>query len=308
METEEKTKITVRTTINGPVERIWKLWTTPEDIIHWNNASEDWHTPKATNDLRVGGKFTSRMEAKDGSEGFDFEGIYDEVALHRKISYTIGDGRKVSVIFSAVNGGTEIIETFETENENPIEMQRGGWQAILDNFKKYASESRRPVKPGIITSKIAPCLWFDHNAEEAVDFYLGIFNNSGIDNINRYNKEGYEIHGMEDGTVLAINFHLDGMPLTALNGGPIFKFNEALSLQIFCDDQEEIDYYWNKLLEGGEESMCGWLKDKFGLSWQVVPSILSSLLMDPNKAPGVTKALMQMRKLDIEALMRAARV
>ena len=137
METTQATNITVENTVNAPVEKVWKCWTSPEHIIRWNNASEDWHTPTAENDLRVGGKFTSRMESKDGSMGFDFGGVYDEVVTHELISYEITGGRKVKIIFSAQGNQTKVTETFEAETENSIELQRGGWQAILDNFKKY---------------------------------------------------------------------------------------------------------------------------------------------------------------------------
>ena len=134
----DKTMITVENTVNAPVEKVWTLWTGPEHIIKWNNASDDWHTPSAKNDLRVGGKFVFRMEAKDGSFGFDFGGNYDEVISNELITYTMGDGRKVKIIFTPQGNATKVVETFEAETENPIELQRGGWQAILDNFKKYA--------------------------------------------------------------------------------------------------------------------------------------------------------------------------
>jgi uncharacterized protein YndB with AHSA1/START domain len=131
------TKITIEASIKSPVEKVWKFWTGPEHITKWNTASDDWHTPRAENDLRVGGKFLSRMEAKDGSFGFDFEGIYDQVILHERIAYTMGDGRTVDTRFIKEGDGTKVISTFDAENQNSIEMQRGGWQAILDNFKKY---------------------------------------------------------------------------------------------------------------------------------------------------------------------------
>lgn len=154
-------------------------------------------------------------------------------------------------------------------------------------------------------NQIAPCLWFDGQAEEAANFYVSIFNNSKIESISRYGKEGFEFHGQKEGTVLTVAFELNGQPFTALNGAPAFKFSEAISFQVFCDTQEEIDLYWSKLTEGGEESQCGWLKDKFGLSWQIVPSILPKLLTDPTKAARVTKAFLQMRKFDIAALLQA---
>lgn len=141
MNTETKTSITVYSTINAPIEKVWEYWTQPEHIVKWNSASEDWHTPRAENDLRAGGKFTSRMEAKDGSMGFDFEGIYDEVEMHKAIAYTMADGRKVSVKFLSNKDQTEVIETFDPESTNPIEMQKAGWQAILDNFKLYSEQS-----------------------------------------------------------------------------------------------------------------------------------------------------------------------
>lgn len=130
--------IVVKTTINAPIEKVWEYWTLPEHITKWNSANEDWHTPRAENDLRVGGKFLSRMEARDGSMGFDFGGIYNRVNKHELIEYEIGDGRKVSVLFTKLATGTKITESFEPENENPIQMQHDGWQSILDNFKKYA--------------------------------------------------------------------------------------------------------------------------------------------------------------------------
>ncbi len=136
--TTATTSITVEATVNAPLEKTWNTWTSPEHIKNWNNASDDWHTPLAENDLRVGGTFTSRMEAKDGSFGFDFSGIYDDVKTNERIAYTMGDGRKVTVLFSKEGDTTKVTETFETESQNPVEMQRDGWQAILNNFKKYA--------------------------------------------------------------------------------------------------------------------------------------------------------------------------
>lgn len=138
METANRTKITVESTIKAPVEKIWNFWTSPEHITKWNSASDDWHTPFAENDLRTGGKFLARMEARDGSFGFDFGGVYDEVKLNERIEYTLGDGRKVIINFTPKGNETKVVETFEAEDTNSIEMQKGGWQAILDSFKKYA--------------------------------------------------------------------------------------------------------------------------------------------------------------------------
>jgi predicted 3-demethylubiquinone-9 3-methyltransferase (glyoxalase superfamily) len=153
--------------------------------------------------------------------------------------------------------------------------------------------------------QIIPCLWFDNQAEEAVNFYTSVFENSKIESISYYGKEGFEIHGQKEGTVLTVEFQINGQSFTALNGGPVYKFNEAVSFQVFCDTQEQIDYYWSRLTDGGEEGQCGWLKDKFGLSWQVVPTILPKLMSDPTKANSVMKAFLQMKKFDIETLKSA---
>nr|WP_294949683.1 SRPBCC family protein [uncultured Mucilaginibacter sp.] len=141
MEKSEKTQITVEATVGAPVEIVWDLWLQPEHIVKWNNASEDWHTPKSTNDVKVGGKFSSTMAAKDGSMSFDFEGTYTAVEEYKLIAYIIADGRNVEVHFTDDDESTKIVETFEAEGTHPIEMQRGGWQAILNNFKKYAEEN-----------------------------------------------------------------------------------------------------------------------------------------------------------------------
>ena len=135
--TAEKTSITIETTVNAPAEKVWNFFNAPEHIVKWGSPSPDWHTTKADNDLRVGGNFLYRMEAKDGSFGFDFGGVYDEVKPHEAIVYTMGDGRKVNITFAQDGGAIKVTETFETENENPVEMQRMGWQAILDNFRNY---------------------------------------------------------------------------------------------------------------------------------------------------------------------------
>jgi predicted 3-demethylubiquinone-9 3-methyltransferase (glyoxalase superfamily) len=153
--------------------------------------------------------------------------------------------------------------------------------------------------------QITPCLWFDNQAEEAANFYVSVFKNSKIGNISRYGKEGFEVHRQKEGTALTVPFEINGQPFVALNGGPQFKFNESVSFQVFCDTQEEIDYYWKKLTDGGEESMCGWLKDKYGLSWQIIPSILPKLLTDPSRAGRVTTAFLKMRKFNIAELEKA---
>ena len=138
MQSKEKKTITVQAKINAPVASVWKFWTTPEDIVHWNYASDDWQSPRAINDVREGGKFNIRMETKDGSQGFDFAGEYNKVKTYRLIEYTIGDGRKVTIDFSGKGNTTRLVETFEAENVYSVDQQRSGWQSILNNFKKYA--------------------------------------------------------------------------------------------------------------------------------------------------------------------------
>jgi predicted 3-demethylubiquinone-9 3-methyltransferase (glyoxalase superfamily) len=156
---------------------------------------------------------------------------------------------------------------------------------------------------------ITPCLWFDDQAEEAARFYTGIFRNSKICNISRYGDVGREVHGKPPGSVMTVEFELNGQKFTALNGGPVFQFNEAVSFQVGCETEEELDYYWEKLSEGGDEGaqQCGWLKDRYGVSWQVFPTELIEMLRDkdPAKANRVMQAMLQMKKIDIASLRRA---
>lgn len=157
--------------------------------------------------------------------------------------------------------------------------------------------------------RIAPCLWFDDQAEAAANFYVSVFPNSRITQIARYGKAGFEHHQRPAGSVMTVAFELDGCLLTALNGGPVFRFNEAISLQVFCETQAEIDHYWSRLGEGGDSraQQCGWLKDRYGLSWQIVPSMLPPLLTgDPARAERVMNAVLEMKKIDIATLRSAA--
>jgi predicted 3-demethylubiquinone-9 3-methyltransferase (glyoxalase superfamily) len=155
--------------------------------------------------------------------------------------------------------------------------------------------------------KITPCLWFDSEAEEAARFYVSVFGNARIGKVSRYGKEGFEVHGRPEGSVMTVEFEIEGQNFTALNGGPQFSFNAAISFQISCATQEEIDHYWNRLSEGGTIQQCGWLKDKFGLSWQIFPAALPEMMVDPDKAKAARTmhALLGMKKVDI-AKLRAA--
>ncbi len=160
--------------------------------------------------------------------------------------------------------------------------------------------------PGV--SRITPCLWFDHQAEEAAEFYTSIFKNSRITNVSRYGEAGQDIHGQAVGRVMTVAFELDGQPFTALNGGPLFAFSEAISFAIDCENQAEVDYFWERLTQGGDENaqQCGWLKDQFGVSWQVLPNGLGDLLGDPTSANSqrAMEAMLKMKKIDIEELRR----
>lgn len=155
-------------------------------------------------------------------------------------------------------------------------------------------------------SRITPCLWFDHQAEEAARFYTAVFKRSKVVAVTHYGRAGHEVHGRPAGSVMTVAFELDGQAFTALNGGPLFKFNEAVSFQVNCDTQEEVDYYWESLSQGGdpEAQQCGWLKDRYGVSWQIVPSGLARLLADAESEAyqRVITALLQMKKIDIERL------
>src|SRR5919197_6349334 len=157
-----------------------------------------------------------------------------------------------------------------------------------------------------VTQKITPCLWFDDQAEEAVEFYTAIFRNSRIVSVTRYGRAGHEIHGKPTGSVMTVVFELDGQAFTALNGGPLFTFNEAISFQVHCETQEEVDYFWEKLSAGGGDraQQCGWLKDKYGVSWQVVPTVLLEMIHDPDaeKSQRAVEAMLHMKKIDIDTL------
>lgn len=159
------------------------------------------------------------------------------------------------------------------------------------------------------TRKITPCLWFDDQAEAAAEFYTAIFKNAKILAVTRYGEAGHEVHGRPAGSVMTVAFELDGQPFTALNGGPVFQFNEAISFQIDCETQDEVDYYWERLSAGGDANaqQCGWLKDRYGVSWQVVPQALIEMLSDPvyEKSQRTMQAMLKMKKLDIAGLRRA---
>lgn len=426
-------QIQISNTISKPVDLVWEFYTQPDHIMRWNYASLDWQTTRSESVLRTGGKFSSRMEAKDGSFGFDFWGIYDEIITNRLIRYTMGDGRKATVNFFPDKDQTQIQLSFDPESQNSVEMQKMGWQAILDNFKDYAEN----------TQKVIPYLWFDKNALEAANFYISIFPDSKLLNVEKiydtpsgdcdmitfqllgqkiqsigagpefsFNSslsfmvsctskeelnELYEqlspngeilmplgeypfspyyvwfsdqyglnwqlilmdqdsnretpqrirpvllFQGTRCGNALeALNFYqsvLPGAKISSLNKylegeakdaraiinyaelsflgmdfvlmdhgyGGADTFNESFSLMLPCKDQMEIDYYWNKLSFIPEAEQCGWLKDRFGVSWQIVPSMMNEIFANatPEEVRRVTEAFLKMKKFNIEALERA---
>lgn len=159
-----------------------------------------------------------------------------------------------------------------------------------------------------IKQKITPCLWFDTQAEEAANFYTSVFDNGRIKQVSRYGKAGQDVHGKEPGSVMVVEFEIAGQTFTALNGGPLFKFSEAISFQVMCENQEEIDRFWSKLSDGGKEGQCGWLKDRYGLSWQIVPTVLPQMITDARgeQRERIIGAVMGMKKFDLAALQRAA--
>lgn len=201
-------------------------------------------------------------------------------------------------------GGSRTSSRLLNKLRDPVE--RTPWASIFSNRARDATPGREVMK---ISQRIAPCLWFDDQAEDAAKFYTEIFANSRILKITRFGETGREFHHKEPGTVMTVAFELDGLPFTALNGGPMYQFNEAISLQVNCESQDEVDYYWEKLGAGGDPKaqMCGWLKDQFGVSWQVVPTAVHQLIEDPDseKCRRATAAMFTMKKLDIDAIQQA---
>jgi predicted 3-demethylubiquinone-9 3-methyltransferase (glyoxalase superfamily) len=292
-------KITVQTAVAAPVAEVWRAYTSPDDIKQWNAASDDWHTPAATVDLREGGIFSSRMEAKDGSMGFDFAGTYTKIIEHKLIAYSFGD-RAAEVAFHPGPSAVAVRITFDSEPTHSIEQQRSGWQAILDNFARHVE--RRVAA----AQAIAPCLWFETNALEAATYYTSVLGGQ----IDKVNRARCDTPSGKEGDVLFVEFTLRGQKYQALNGGAHDRFNDAISLSVPCEDQAEVDRLWAALTaDGGRPVQCGWLKDKYGLSWQIVPKRLIELISDPDLARGkrVMQAMMQMVKLDVAKIEAAAK-
>ncbi len=290
-------RITVATTVAAPIDRIWRAYTTPVDIMKWNAATADWHTTKATVDLREGGAFSSRMEAKDGSMGFDFAGTYTKIVPHQRIEYAFGD-RRAEVEFTRGAKGVTVRVTFDSEPTHSIEQQRGGWQAILDNFRKHV-EAR-------VVAKNTICLWFDKDAEAAARFYAATFPDSSVGPIHRAPSD---YPSGKAGDVLTVEFTVAGVHCLGINGGPMFKHNEAFSFQIATESQEETDRLWNAIVgNGGQESACGWCKDKWGINWQITPRVLTEAIAAGGaEAKRAFDAMMGMKKIDVATIEAASR-
>ena len=303
-------QIIVETTVAAPVERVWRAYTTPEAITRWNAASDDWHTPSATVDLRPGGAFVWRMEARDGSAGFDFAGVYTEVVEHERLAYAFGD-RTAEVVFRTVPGGTAVRVAFDSESTHPVEQQRQGWQAILDNFKRHVEAQATDVPIGDHPTRVPVprntiCLWYDHDAEEAARFYARTFPDSTVRGVHRAPAD---FPGGRAGDVLTVEFTVCGVPCLGLNGGPAFRHSEAFSFQIATDDQAETDRYWDAIVgNGGAESECGWCRDRWGLSWQITPRVLTeAMARGGDVARRAFEAMLTMRKIDVAAIEAAVR-
>jgi predicted 3-demethylubiquinone-9 3-methyltransferase (glyoxalase superfamily)/uncharacterized protein YndB with AHSA1/START domain len=292
-------KITIEAMVKGPLPLVWNCFTQPEHITKWNFASDDWHCPKASNDLNVGGKYSARMEAKDGSFGFEFSAIYNEVDQQSRLAYTMEDGRSVVTSFEEMGDTIKVTTVFDAEKTNSEEMQKSGWQAILSNFKKYTESII------MVPAKNTVCLWFNGDAEEAAQFYAKTFPDSYVQGVHRAPSDN---PSGKKGDVLTVEFTLMGIPCVGLNGGSMFKHSEAFSFQISTADQAETDRFWNAIVgNGGQESQCGWCKDKWGLSWQITPAVLIKGVThkDPAVAKRVFESMMQMKKIDVARIEAA---
>ncbi len=291
-------QIVVETTVNAPIAQVWRAYTTPEDIKQWNAASDDWHTTAATVDLRVGGAFSSRMEAKDGSFGFDFAGTYTEVVPHARIAYAFGD-RSAEVSFAQGPGGVTVTVRFDAETTHSPEQQHEGWQSILNNFKRHVEGLSQPIPKNTL------CLWFDRDAEAAAHFYAKTIPNSSV---GRVMRAPGDFPSGQQGDVLTVEFTVAGVACVGLNGGPHFKPSEAFSFMIATEDQAETDRLWNAIIgNGGQASDCGWCKDRWGISWQITPRVLLEAIQDPDRvaAKRAFDAMMTMQKIDVAAIVAA---
>ncbi len=292
---------------------VFQAWINPDHLLRWWGPRE-FTTAHVEVDPKPGGVFRTCIRSPKGDE-YPASGTFREIERPHRLVFTHawddereaeGDERVVTVKLAGTDGKTRVafhIGGFETEAARDSEIE--GWNECLDRLvRHFAAEDRSPAPAtGRALQKITPFLWFDGNAEEAVRFYTSIFRNSGIESVMRYGDAGPG----PKGSVMLVNFRLEGQSLLALNGGPQFNFSPAISLFVSCTTQAEIDELWEKLSEGGEKEDCGWLRDKYGVSWQIVPTIiLGELLGDPATSQNVMRAMFTMKKLDIEVLKKAS--
>ena len=313
---------------DAPRALVWQAWTDPKHLAQWWGPN-GFSTTTSAFDMRPGGVWRFVMHGPDGRD-YENRITFDEIVKPERIRYHHGGGSDVEPVQFRT---TVTFEDLGVQPDPPHPARRvpvgrrararhqglrrrqgrgrrrchaspPTWPRFRPEYQRNPTR-RTPCQP---CKEITPCLWFDTEAEAAANHYVSIFKNSKIVKIGRYGKEGKEVTGKEAGSVMAVEFEIEGQKFVALNGGPQFKFDEAISFQISCETQAEIDHFWSKLTDGGKEVQCGWLKDKFGLSWQVIPKMLTELLghSNPDKAGRVMKAMLQMKKFDIAALQKAA--
>lgn len=302
--TPSDTEIHIETMINAPRDLIYQAYVDPKAIPHWWGPAR-LRTVVEEMDVKVGGKWKYLQYEPDGTE-YVFHGEYKEVDRPNKITWTFNfgmwEGRESTETVEFVEvepRKTKIINTvvYQSKEDRDGMLQSGmesGMSESLDRLEVLVWEYAKK-------QKIKACLWFDGEAEEAVNFYTTIFEKAEILSIQRYGKGS----PFSEGTAMTIQFRLQGQDFMALNGGSQHKFTPAISMYVNCKDQKEVDHLWDNLTEGGEESMCGWLVDKYGVSWQIVPTGLGNLLSNPEKAGKVMEALMPMKKIDLDILQQA---
>jgi len=305
-------EVTMSRTFNTPREMLFEAWTKPELLKRWLYGPKEWPLSRCEIDLRVGGKLRFEWGPHEG-KSMGFSGIYREIAPPDRLAFTevwddnwTGGETLVTIKFIERAGKTTVSQTIlytslaSRDAALKTGMARGQAQAYERLEEILASKTTKESPK----QKIVTFLWFDNQVEEAVNFYVSIFKNSRIVNVSRYGDAG----AGPKGSVMSAIFELEGQRFYALNGGPLFHFTPAISLFVNCETQEEVDELWEKLIAGGgKPDRCGWLKDKYDLSWQIIPTALGEMLQDkdPKKSASVMKAMLQMDKLDITKLKQA---
>jgi predicted 3-demethylubiquinone-9 3-methyltransferase (glyoxalase superfamily)/uncharacterized protein YndB with AHSA1/START domain len=314
--------LTITRVFDAPRSLVFQAWTEPERVQRWWGP-KGFTTPVCEIDLRVGGVSRNCMRSPEGQD-FWSRGVYREIVEPERIvctdSFADEQGHVVSpehyglspewpvealitVTFTEQAGKTRLtLQHSLLPPGRERDLCRQGWEESFDKLADYLAQASHRQ-----TQKITPCLWFDDRAEEAVNFYVSVFPNSKIETITRYGPAAAQAAGRPEGTVLTILFQLSGQRFMALNGGPVFTFSPAISFMVDCRTQEEVDELWERLSDGGEVQQCGWLQDRYGVSWQIVPTVLGEMLQDKDaeKSERVMKAMLQMKKLDIRTLKQA---